>query len=157
MLKYIRGDLFSHTANGVSILAHACNPFGLWGGGIALQFRKRYPHAYRLYQDHCRENGSDLLGKCLLIPAEAGSSNIWVACLFTSDFDCSPSQILDYTLKSISDLDARLTNLADVEMEAGKPVVNMPQINSGIFNVPWEDTELILKRHETIHFNVYTL
>lgn len=87
MPRYIKGDLFSHSGKGTIVLAHTCNPFGLWGGGIAAQFRKRYPYSNKLYKDHCKYN-KDLLGSCFLVPttevSDLDDADILIACLFTT-------------------------------------------------------------------------
>lgn len=151
MLNYIKGDLFTHNSVRRVVLAHACNPHGSWGGGIAVQFRKRYPDAYTKYAEHCRANGPLLLGTAYLIPA----GDQYVACLFTSDFNNSVAEIVEYTRSSLRDLAGKLGELEDVEQDkTGRPVVNMPKINSGIFNVPWEDTERALLDSDLL-FNVY--
>lgn len=156
-LKYIRGDLFSASSTNqkTTILAHACNPFGLWGAGVASQFKKRYPKANTLYVDHCRKN-KDLLGTCFLV--SAGIDQPLIACLFTSDFTNPPSQIISLTKASIIDLAKQVERLKDVNRDNdGKPIIHMPQINSGIFNVPWEDTEAALKLCDSLAFHVYVL
>lgn len=155
MINYIKGDLFSHSSSQSIVLAHACNPFGLWGGGIAAHFGKRYPSAYKLYADHCHQHGNALLGRSLVVPADS-DSKVYIACLFTSNFENSPAQIVEYTKQSMSELAKQLKSIENVETENGKPVVNMPMINSGIFNVPWKDTEAVLDRND-IHVNVYTI
>ncbi|OBA22084.1 hypothetical protein METBIDRAFT_39849, partial [Metschnikowia bicuspidata var. bicuspidata NRRL YB-4993] len=62
---------------------------GLWGGGIAAQFRKKYPYANKLYEDHCKIH-LNLLGTCMLLPAskpqDLEEANIVILRLFTSDF-----------------------------------------------------------------------
>ncbi|KAL2157812.1 hypothetical protein VTH06DRAFT_5081 [Thermothelomyces fergusii] len=88
------GDLFAAPPN--SVLIHACNALGSWGGGIALAFRSRYPDAFKVYRAHCaRSTPSQLVGTALLIrPPVAGAaagvtggSRVaahYVGCLFTS-------------------------------------------------------------------------
>ncbi|PSK37911.1 hypothetical protein C7M61_003161 [Candidozyma pseudohaemuli] len=151
MLNYIKGDLFNHNSVKKAILAHACNPHGSWGGGIAAQFRKRYPDAYTKYAEHCKQNGPLLLGTAYVIPVE----DKYVACLFTSNFENSVGEIVEYTRQSLGDLAGKLGELGDVEEDqTGRPVVNMPKINSGIFNVPWEETEKALLDADIL-VNVY--
>lgn len=154
MLKYTKGDLFLHVA-AQAVLAHACNPFGLWGGGIAAQFQTRYPSAYEQYARVCREHARDpasLLGTCLVVRAD----HVYIACLFTSDFHSLRDEILNYTRQSVLHLARQVAQLPGLE-PPHLPVVNMPKINSGIFNVPWEDTERILGDCPSLLFNVYTI
>ncbi|PRT54851.1 ADP-ribose 1''-phosphate phosphatase [Wickerhamiella sorbophila] len=139
MINYIKGDLFA--AKG--ILGHACNCHGVWGGGIALVFKKKYPHAYKVYHEYCmNKSPSQLLGTCLLIPER--DSNV-IACLFTSD-NSSQQEIVRYTRDAVRDLVRQTSN-----------PINIPQINAGIFAVPWELTEQGLKEFESSTINVYVL
>lgn len=153
-MNYIKGDLLAHRSRKIAVLAHACNPHGLWGGGIAAQFRKRYPMAYKSYAEHCKQHGDALLGTAYIAPTE--DPNVLVACLFTSNFELQPAEIVQLTGASMRDLVAQLKD-ADVEQHQGRPVVNMPMINSGIFGVPWDDTARELARATDVAINVYTL
>ncbi|CAH6720847.1 ADP-ribose 1''-phosphate phosphatase [[Candida] jaroonii] len=166
MINYIKADLFSHTGPGVKVFLHACNCKGSWGAGVATAFKKHFPSTYDVHRQYCHQfksHSSDLLGKCQLIknsPTDKGFVQLgecFVACAFTSDgFGRNvlpPQDILKYTEISLRDLESQLKAL-DVESYDGKPVVNLPKINSGLFGVPWEDTEEILKRID-LHFNVY--
>lgn len=53
----------------------------------------------------------------------------------------------------------QLNQLKDVEFETNSDlkVVNMPKINAGLFGVPWEDTETVLKEYQDIYINVYVI
>ncbi|KAM5436311.1 ADP-ribose 1''-phosphate phosphatase [Microsporum ferrugineum] len=47
----IEGDLF--LAPEGAALIHACNCQGSWGKGIALEFKNKYPAAYKIYRSYC--------------------------------------------------------------------------------------------------------
>lgn len=69
-----KGDIFSAASN--TLIIHACNCQGSWGGGIALAFKKHYPEAFKVYAKHCHDNEpKSLLGTALLIPPAALISN----------------------------------------------------------------------------------
>ena len=156
VIKYIQGDLFTHSipSSKKIILAHACNTQGSWGGGIAAIFRKKFPQANKEYSQYCHEN-HNLLGKSLLI--ESDNPSILIACLFTSDFNQSAAQIVHHTEQAINDLDKILKSYEDLETIDGKIVINMPKINAGIFGVPWENTEAVIKKIHDLYFNVYVI
>ncbi|KAI5967992.1 POA1 [Candida margitis] len=158
-VKYITGDLFRHTAQAGKpiVLAHACNTGGSWGGGIAAVFRKKFPQANSEYSNYCHNN-TNLLGKSLLLKADDFTdTNIYIACLFTSDFNQSPEQIASYTYKSLEHLATQLQSVSDIESNGPMKVVNMPKINAGIFGVPWELTKAELEKVADLDFNVYIL
>lgn len=163
MVCYIKGDLFSLTSRHPAVLAHACNPFGLWGGGIAAVFKKKYPSAYKRYAAHCEKHGPHLMGLALVIPTAAndpgnnGRVPVYVACLFTSDFESDPEEIVENTRNSLKQLTHQLHALGDTEKVNNPIVVNMPKINSGIFRVPWDQTETALDECIDLHINVYTI
>lgn len=178
MIKYIKGDLFTHTPSSrsaISIFAHACNCRGSWGGGIATVFYRKFPSAYKIYADYCSTHADDpskLLGTTLLIPSsssdpgnENGQKIVYVACLFTSDFygkkKLTPGDIAANTDLSMKDLNTQLELLKkEKEIEStdqGEVVVNMPKINAGLFAVPWEITEDVLNKFNNLHINVYVV
>lgn len=133
-VKIIKGDLFSAPVG--SVLAHSCNGQGVWGAGVAKLFADHFPAARGIYQRHCAKHGKAVMGTCLLI--EAG--NYKVACLFTS-FNYGylkdpPDLILKNTNSSMQDL---LHQIGPDEL------ICMPKINSGLFNVPWDDTQVVLE------------
>lgn len=150
-ITYVKGDLFQLTkqvATAPVLLAHACNCYGVWGGGIAAAFRTKFPSTYQLYHDYCKERSDrpdSMLGTSLLLPVsptdpgytkEAGD-HLVVVCLFTSLMGGeAPGTIAEYTKEAMIDL----------KRQFGPTEVNMPKINAGIFGVPWSLTERALKQ-----------
>jgi ADP-ribose 1''-phosphate phosphatase len=136
-INYIKGDLF-HAPKG-SILIHATNCCGIWGGGIAKIFAQKFPESYKIYREYCKNNivGGTALGTCLLIKPE---NDYRVACLFTSKgygkFVDSPEEILEATKYAVFDLIYQNNDVK--EFHACK-------FNSGLFRVPWEKTEAVLE------------
>lgn len=139
----IKGNLFDAPKG--SIIIHAVNTKGVWGAGIAKEFAKRFPKARDVYALACQEKGHTLLGTCLLIPA----GDFTLGCLFTSkgygQFVDPPAKILKATETALADLIKQNTD--------GKPL-HTCKINSGLFNVPWDDTKALLKA-TGIEFTVY--
>lgn len=131
MIKYIKGDLFS--APPTQLLTHACNCQGVWGSGIAKQFRDLYPAEFILYREYCNYHSAyveNILGEALII------NN--VGCLFTSKnyghYVDLPDKILKSTQNALEDL------LSKTTMD-----IAMPKINSGLFKIPWEQTAEIIE------------
>ena len=147
-ITYFHGDLFSAPEG--AILAHSCNCIGSWGGGIALQFKKRFPRAHKAYVDHCKAHAAApeaLLGTCLLLEdtAENSGAVFRIACLFTS---VGNSSSLARIKRSPQDVIIRATqeSMTDLGRQADEGVtISMPQINAGLFCVPWEETEAVLR------------
>ncbi|CAN3357382.1 ADP-ribose 1''-phosphate phosphatase [Diutina catenulata] len=165
-IRYIKGDLLGHVAKlpAKAIYAHACNPRGAWGAGVAVAFKKSFPDAYPKHQTHCRNAKiDDLLGSAQVIESVhkgTGAPSI-VVCLFTSDYQTKfrPEQVAEFTDESLAALAREADLLEDGEKtEDGKIIINLPLINAGLFGVPWELTEAALRKHtDTFAFNVYVL
>jgi len=145
VIQYRKGDLFD--APSATILVHACNCRGSWGGGIAVEFRQRYPEAYSTYQRVCRRDSNSLFGGALLIvPKEGSTQQHYVGCIFTSKgygrAKDKPGEMLKATDSAMRAL------LVEIQEKCEKidiAEIRMPKINSGLFAVPWARTERVLR------------
>jgi len=145
-LSEISGDIFD--APDGTVIIHACNCVGSWSAGIAAAFKTRYPNAFKEYEKHCKKSKTvDLIQTALLIPPQDGSPKHYVGCLFTSKIygrrKDSPKQIIEATAPAMKDL-------IDQMNEAGEDIkqIRICQINSGLFNVPWERSRAVLESIE---------
>lgn len=125
---------------------HGCNAQGMWGSGIARVFAANYTTAYKEYAEFCRHNlvldpQFGAVGKALLTSEEHGRR---VGCLITSTHygakKDSPSQIIFQTILALKDLMSYL-NTYQLRTEP----IYCNKFNSGLFNVPWDNTERVLK------------
>ncbi|CEP63539.1 ADP-ribose 1''-phosphate phosphatase LALA0_S08e04808g [Lachancea lanzarotensis] len=179
-VRYLKGNCLSQAISYPRILIHSCNCNGSWGGGIAYQLGVKYPKAEKDYNEICERFGSQLLGKFVLIPSYSDST-LLIGCLFTATFggsnQGSGSDILHNTELSLEDMRIllqqpvkRSTNDIDVFLsqymenvkgnlryQLAEYHLEMPQINSGIFGVPWPKTEALLKLQKSLSFAVYVL
>ncbi len=131
-IEYRIGDLFS--APGNSVLVHSCNAKGVWGSGVAKEFKHRFPGAFEQYNEYC-VNNDDIVGTSKLTVDNERK----IGCLITSDgfgkFVDSPNKILNATSKAFKML---------LEQLEASDEIHMPLINSGLFNVRWKLTEKVL-------------
>lgn len=80
-----KGNLLDKFQNKYDVICHQVNCFGVMGGGIALQIKKRFPNVYMAYNKLCtaymdnKQSNKKLLGHCQLVPV---NSNYAVANLF---------------------------------------------------------------------------
>lgn len=171
------GDLFAAPKN--TLIIHACNCQGSWGGGIALAFKKHYARAFSVYAAHCKaSNPQELLGTALLIaPLKSNLTKLspsitpassdmtmkrthFVGCLFTSNFygkrKDSPAKILAATEPAIKDLleQVRDWNVNCLNDDERIGEVRICRINSGLFAVPWEKTKRVLQGMEVLEDGV---
>ncbi|KAF1846438.1 uncharacterized protein K460DRAFT_283804 [Cucurbitaria berberidis CBS 394.84] len=142
-----QGDLFDQAPPNC-LLVHACNTQGSWGAGIARTFRERYPKAYTIYRDFCTKEHNPryspvLPGTALIIPPVDSGKSQWIGCLFTSakygKAKAKPEAILRNTTPAMQML-LELIRQADEITE-----LRMCKINSGLFGVPWEETQEALE------------
>lgn len=133
MILYLKQSLFDQPEG--LYLAHGCNAQGVWGSGIAVSFKENYPNSMKEYSSFCiknnRQSGVHLITK----------EN--VVCLITSwgyaNFVDSKEKILANTRLAVESFLKEY-----VQRNDNKPIYSN-KFNSGLFKVPWEETEAILK------------
>lgn len=132
-IEYKKGSLFEAPPG--SVLVHACNAQGVWGSGIAAEFKKRFPKSFEEYRRFCESHSprSDAVGQYF-------ESSEGIVCLITSenygDKVDPPGRILENTLKALAQL---------VREQGLRCNVHSNKFNSGLFNVPWEFTEAAIR------------
>lgn len=152
-LIYRPGDLFTAVAEKDAVLVHAASTQGVWGAGVARIFADRYPQAFQLYSHQCDHISPDRL---------LGTYGTWgtgdgplIAWLFTAEHlghQSRPHIVAEDTESAVKSM------FRDSMMMAGdqepKWAFHSPKMNSGLFGVPWELTEAVLKK--TIEDTPYT-
>lgn len=138
MILYKKGNLFDAPKG--SILAHACNCKGVWGSGIAKQFRNRFPVSYIKYKEYCEQHVAEgILGTSVIFYEDG----YYIACMFTSDGYGSEVDTEELIIKHTDEAVFDVLSFRDI-FEPGSLQLHMPKINSGKFGVPWEKTEPII-------------
>jgi ADP-ribose 1''-phosphate phosphatase len=139
-VTYRKGSLFD-VKDPKAILAHACNCKGVWGSGIAVDFKQKFPKAFIHYEADCKKYDKKLLGRATLIHPPPNEVHPLIVCLFTSyDYGNKKDpeeKILRNTEKSVQGL---------LQLLKDGVHVHTPKINSGRFAVPWEKTEAVIER-----------
>lgn len=136
MITYKKMNLFDAPTG--SILVHAVNAKGVWGSGIAAEFRKRFPEAHRKYSNYCKNFGG--LASYLVLREK----NYFIGCLITSsNFGQNVDNEDEILVNTTIALDKMLSN--EHWKFYGTRQIYSNKFNSGLFNVPWEKTEKILK------------
>lgn len=126
-----------------SVLVHACNCKGVWGSGIAKEFKERFPAAERIYKETCDSFG--IIGTAQLISSydvKQNSSNYWIGNLLTSR---GFGSTLDTEDEILVNTVLALWNLCSNLQSKNINTVYSNKFNSGLFKVPWEKTEAIIK------------
>jgi ADP-ribose 1''-phosphate phosphatase len=148
MVKYENISLFEVPKE--STIIHACNSQGIWGSGIAKAFKEKYPYSYLDYNKFCnianKERGT-ACGRASLSTFHESEQH-WVGWIVTSHnygpLKDSPELIKIHTTLALSELCKKIY-MAHPKDEWEVIPVYSNKFNSGLFSVPWEDSELILK------------
>jgi ADP-ribose 1''-phosphate phosphatase len=133
-IVYKKGSLFDAPKD--SILVHSCNAQGVWGSGIAKEFKIRFPESYEMYHLGCLDEDATGLG--ILLPEENGYR---VGCLITSKNYANKKDSIDVILNNT---EAALQMFFTTQLLGSKDEIHSCKFNSGLFGVPWEKTEKIL-------------
>jgi ADP-ribose 1''-phosphate phosphatase len=142
-LKYEKKSLFD--VQGKAILTHAANCKGVMGSGIAKEFKRRFPEAVAAYAwdfNRTGQRGSlPIIGAGTAKIYKTNNPNIFMGCLFTSwnygKFVDKPGAILDYTKFALPKFLRLAQAMPEFKIYSNK-------FNSGLFNVPWEQTEALI-------------
>lgn len=143
-LTYKKMSLFD--APKESVLVHGCNAQGVWGSGIAVPFKTNHPKAFKEYSEFCasalRINPKyGAVGRALLTSEDNGHR---VGCLITSvNYGSKKDSTGAITMQTILALKDLLGYLNTYQLVT-EPIYSN-KFNSGLFNVPWQTTENILK------------
>lgn len=137
-MKLIHKKMSLFSAPEGSVLVHACNAKGAWGSGIALDFRKLFPNAYKRYNAYCRDFG--IIGTAPVF----GDDGYFIGCLITSSGFGGQVDDQDKILVNTAlALNAFCAN--EHWRHFSKRTIYSNKFNSGLFGVPWKETEKILK------------
>lgn len=133
-----------------AVIVHACNSQGIWGSGIAKPFKEIYPNSFADYNNFClvanRERGT-ACGRASLSSFHESEQH-WVGWIVTSH-DCgpkkdSPELIKIHTTMALMELCKKIY-MAHSSEDFPTIDVYSNKFNSGLFGVPWGESELILK------------
>ena len=148
MVKHEKMSLFN--APKESVIVHACNSQGMWGSGIAKAFAEKYPESYKEYNFFCklanRERGS-ACGRSSLSSFHEQEPH-WVGWIVTShDYGNKKDSVEQIKVNTTLALHEFCTKVYLAHSREEHPVIDVysNKFNSGLFSVPWEDSELILK------------
>lgn len=136
---YKKMSLFDSPLN--SIIIHGCNAQGVWGSGIAKEFKIRYPKQFESYKEHC--DGGAIPGNYGICSGK--DHNIgWIITSenYGSKKDSVEQIKINTTIALLGILD-EITIFGS--LYGPHSAIYSNKFNSGLFAVPWEDTELILE------------
>jgi ADP-ribose 1''-phosphate phosphatase len=140
-IQYKKGNLFD-VKDPKTVLVHACNCRGVWGSGIATDFKRIFPNAFKDYEGLCNRFKKKLLGRSFVFaPIVNGQPQQMVGYLFTS-YAYGPHK--DPEAKILKNTEKAVDCLLEIVKEGTE--IHSPKINAGKFAVPWEKTAEIVER-----------
>lgn len=134
-IEHRKGDLFLSTD--LDAISHACNTLGVFGKGIALAFKAKFPLMYSQYNLVCRNNSDkDLLGTVFVWQTESdlvvynlftqGSANHWIQLATLDMIRSSVEKMIEHAIQN------------------GIKRIGMPKIGAGLGGLDWQDVEKII-------------
>jgi O-acetyl-ADP-ribose deacetylase (regulator of RNase III) len=122
--------------SGAEVLVNPVNCVGVMGAGLALAFKKNFPHCYPPYAEACRKK-SLRPGSILLIAPQGTFPGI--LCFPTKDHWRKPSR-LEW-------VEAGLACIAENATKWGVGSLAMPLIGCGLGGLLWNDVRQAIHRH----------
>ena len=122
MITYIDGNLFESPAK---VLVNTVNTKGVMGKGLALKFKRIYPHMFEIYRDYC-EQGRLEIGRLFLYKTR----HKWVLNFPTKEHWRNPSCV-EY-------IEAGLRTFTDSYAERGITTIAFPALGCGNGELDYE-------------------
>lgn len=134
MISFRKGNILESRADA---LVNTVNTEGVMGKGIALQFKKEFPHNYKVYQKAC-EQGELYPGKLLIVKDQnlLGGAT-WVINFPTKTSWRKPSEY-SYIEKGLDELKRRLPEL-DIK------TIALPPLGSGNGGLDWDRVKAMIE------------
>lgn len=125
MIKFLKGDLLKSNAQA---LVNTVNTVGVMGKGIALQFKQRFPHNYKVYKNACK-NGTLEVGEILVVNEQDLAGERYIFNFPTKIHWKSPSK-MDY-------IESGLIALKDRLQEYQIKSIAIPPLGCGNGGLDW--------------------
>ena len=134
MIKYIDGDLV-RDAEQYDVILHGCNCFCVFGAGIALQIKNKFPEAYVV---DCKTKSGDK-SKLGPITFTTNTTPIIVNCYTQYDMGAYRTGGRDF------DYDAAKRALEEVKKQFTGKKIGMPKIGAMLGGGDWSITQQIIE------------
>lgn len=139
MIEFKTGDIF---ASEMETLVNPVNCVGVMGGGLALEFKRRYPESYSGYLQWCKDKptpGSSF-SFCRELEKDPMTKKLHnVICLPTKDHFKNPST-LEY-------VEASLVLFVALHKALNIKSVAIPALGCGLGGLSWEDVRPLMVKH----------
>ena len=131
MIVSTSGDIFAQPAH---TIVNPVNCVGVMGRGLALQFKRRHPDAYRAYREACA-SGRVRPGRIFWFETPLRTPRC-IAHFPTKRHWRDPSRL--------DDIRTGLADLASTIAERAIPSIAIPPLGCGLGGLPWQDVEPLI-------------
>jgi O-acetyl-ADP-ribose deacetylase (regulator of RNase III) len=147
MISFKTGDLFNSDAEA---LVNTVNCVGVMGRGVALQFKKRFPENFKMYEETCKQKKM-IPGKMLV---------------YETNSMINPKYIVNFPTKRhwrdasrMEDIDVGLSDLATVIRAKNITSIALPPLGCGLGGLDWRlvraRIEAVLSRLGSVCIDIF--
>jgi O-acetyl-ADP-ribose deacetylase (regulator of RNase III)/uncharacterized protein YwgA len=135
MIHFLTGDLLSSTAQA---LVNTVNTVGVMGKGIALQFKERFPHNFKVYKKACANQ--ELQPGKMLVVREPTLDGERIIINFPTKTDWKQKSSYNYIESGLQDL-VRIINFEQIQSIA------IPPLGCGNGGLKWEKVRPLMEHY----------
>lgn len=135
MIKYITGNLFESKTEAI---VNTVNTVGVMGKGIALQFKKYFPHNFKIYAQACKEKKFNIGD--LLVTEEHSLNGKRTIINFPTKTDWRKPSEYEY-------IELGLKKLTELIQEQNIKTIAIPPLGAGNGGLDWNKVKSIIEKH----------
>lgn len=147
MITYIKGNILHDQADAI---INTVNTVGVMGKGLALQFKKAFPHNFAVYKKAC-DNNEVVTGKVFTVPMESLNPPYYII-NFPTKAHWKANSKLEFIEQGLEHLKQEVSRL---ELKS----VAIPPLGSGLGGLNWSDVDRLLQTSLTempdVEWHVY--
>lgn len=146
-IKYITGDATNPQGEGVKIIPHICNTWGVWGAGFVLALSKKWSYP----EDYYRARHTYPLGHVDILSVE---DDIFVANMIAQEgIGLNKDTVPPIRYEALAQTLYKVNGVAE-KMNAS---IHMPRIGAGLAGGDWIVIEKIIETNVHVPVTVYDL
>lgn len=136
MIEYVKGNIFESKSH---VIVNTVNTVGVMGKGLALQFKKNFPHNYKVYNKACIENKLEI-GHLLIVEDNSLIYGEKTIINFPTKTDWKkPSEY--------SFIENGLKALRDVLISKKYESIAIPPLGAGNGGLNWINVKVLIERY----------
>ena len=132
MIEIATGDLLDAS---VEALVNTVNTVGVMGKGLALQFKRRFPRSFAIYEAACKRSEVEV-GRMLVVPTERPGNPRFIVNFPTKKHWRNPSE-LDYVRAGLR---ALMREIRERQIRS----IAVPPLGCGNGGLRWSDVEPLI-------------